>query len=87
MADKRLLDGESIFLLMDSHGLPLEIICLELRREGLAFNVLEFVESALRSKNFTYSKIKTRLLGAMLPEYRGAFALELDETAAKRNWC
>jgi len=40
------LDGHEIFLLVDSIGLPLNIIVLELREKGLSFNIAEFIESA-----------------------------------------
>jgi len=73
-----MLSGEAIFGLMDTHGLPLEIINEELRSRQMCFNVVEFVETALASNNFTYEKIKDRLVEAMLPEKREAFIAELD---------
>jgi len=78
-----MLSGEAIFGLMDTHGLPLEIINEELRSRQMCFNVVEFAESALASNNFTYEKIKGRLVEAMLPEKREEFAIELDSRFAK----
>jgi len=72
------LSGKNIFKLMDTKGLPLDLITLELRQRQAIFNVVEFVEAALASKNFTYSKIKERLVQAMLPEFREDFIKELD---------
>ena len=78
-----MISGEAIFRLMDTHGLPLEVINEELRNKQRCFNVVEFVEVALASKNFSYEKIKSRLLEAMLPEKRKELAAELDSRFAK----
>ena len=59
------LNGKQIFFLMDSRGMPLDIITDILREKGLCFDVVAFTEAALNSGNFTYSKIKSMLLGAM----------------------
>ena len=74
----KIIDGETVYLLMDSKGLPLEIITLCLREKGMGFDVVQFVKTALASKNFTYNKIKRRLVEAMLPEDRDEFVKELD---------
>ena len=73
-----MISGKAVFRLMDTHGLPLDLINEELRAKELCFNVVEFVEAALASKNFTYEKIKSRLVEAMLPEKRETFIAELD---------
>ena len=78
-----MISGEAIFRLMDTHGLPLDVINEELRSKQMCFNVVEFVEVALASKNFSYEKIKSRLLEAMLPGKRREFAIELDSRFAK----
>ena len=73
-----MIDGREIFRLMDTKGLPLDIICEQLRRRRMAFNVCQFVEESLASGNFTYSRIKKRLVEAILPDKRGDFEEELD---------
>ena len=78
-----MLSGQAVFRLMDTHGLPLDFINEELMTHGLCFNVVEFVETALASKNFTYEKIKSRLVEAMLPDKREAFVAEVDSRFAR----
>lgn len=41
--------GHEIFKLVDTHGLPLDIIVLELRDRSEHFNVAEFVQSAVKA--------------------------------------
>jgi len=83
-----MISGQVVFRLMDTHGLPLDLINEELRSKNLSFNVVEFVEVALASKNFTYEKIKGRLVEAMLPDKRETFVAELDSWFAKggKQW-
>jgi len=57
-----MINGKIVFELMDSRGLPLEIIRERLREKGLCFNVIEFIEAAIASKNYSYPKIKSRLM-------------------------
>jgi len=45
-----MISGHDIFKLVDTFGLPLEIIVLELKDRKLAFNVAEFIESAHKAK-------------------------------------
>ena len=45
-----ILSGYDIFKLVDTFGLPLEIIVLELRDKKMAFNIAEFIESANKAK-------------------------------------
>lgn len=78
-----MLSGKAIFRLMDTQGLPLSVINEILRTKQMCFNVVEFVEAALASKNFSYKTIKNRLLEAMLSEKREEFAIELDSRFAK----
>lgn len=42
----KIVDGGKIFKLVDTWGLPLDIIVMELRERGLGFNVIQFVQSA-----------------------------------------
>lgn len=80
-----MLSGREIFKLMDTHGLPLEIINEILRERGEAFNVVEFVDAAIESKNFTYEKIRGKLIEAMLPKHRADFTAELDRRYAAQS--
>lgn len=56
------VSGEFIFKLMDTHGLPFDIIQCELKDRGLAFNVVEFIHAAIKSKNFTRKRLTNLLL-------------------------
>jgi alanyl-tRNA synthetase len=64
---KVVLSGTEIFKLMDSHGLPLDLINDMLRDNNMGFNVLEFVQAAYKSKNFKRDRI-LRVLLRDLPE-------------------
>jgi len=72
-----LLDGKKVFELMDSKGLPLEIIVLELRRQKGAFNIPQFVQAAIDSRNFTFEKIEQRLLSCLPNQYHNDFKKEI----------
>lgn len=72
-----LLDGKKIFELMDSKGLPLEIIVLELRRRKRALNIPQFVEAAIDSKNFTFESVERRLLSCLPNQYHNDFKEEM----------
>lgn len=41
--------GHDIFKLMDTHGLPLDVINMMLREQGDIFNAAEFIEAAKKS--------------------------------------
>ena len=43
------VSGKEIFKLVDSIGLPLDVIVMELRDSGDAFNIAEFIESASKA--------------------------------------
>ena len=45
----KIVDGGKIFKLVDTWGLPLDIIVMELRERGLGFNVLQFAQSAKKA--------------------------------------
>jgi alanyl-tRNA synthetase len=54
------IPGEEIFKLVDTHGLPLDIINLELRDKGSFFDVWGFIRAALNAgwtKNRTYNTL------------------------------
>lgn len=42
-------NGKDIFKLVDTHGLPLEIIVLELRDKKQHFNAVEFIQAAKKA--------------------------------------
>ena len=56
------VSGNVIFKLMDTHGLPFDIILCELHDRGLAFNVHEFIISAIKSKNFSRKRLTNLLI-------------------------
>ena len=42
-----ILSGEYIFKLVDTYGLPMDMVNETLRERGLGFNVVEFVKCAI----------------------------------------
>lgn len=46
------MSGDVIFKFLDSYGLPLDIMLLELESKGLAFDVLGFIKAAKNSGNY-----------------------------------
>ena len=81
-----LINGKQIFKLMDTHGFPLELANDVIRQHGMGFNVVEFVEAALASENFTYDRIKASLLSAMREKDKQGFIDELDKVAKDKGW-
>lgn len=49
VGQEKIIDGGLIFKLVDTHGLPLDIIVMELRDKELGFNILEFVQAAKKA--------------------------------------
>lgn len=49
VSGENILGGDKVFKLVDTWGLPLDIIVMELRDKGMGFNVLEFVQSAKKA--------------------------------------
>jgi len=47
-----LMDGADVFRLMDSEGLPLDVIQDLLAEKGMGFNVVGFARAALASGNY-----------------------------------
>ena len=52
------ISGEVIFQMMDSRGLPLDVILECLGAESMAFDVQGFIQAARRSKNITDERIR-----------------------------
>jgi alanyl-tRNA synthetase len=83
--------GQDIFRLMDSQGVPLELIAERLHSRGLAFNVNQFIAAALESKNYTYQRIRSKLMDAYTwtvgdPVKCRTFGLRLDGLAERLTW-
>ena len=57
------VSGEHIFKLMDSNGLPLDLIQELLQEHKLAFGVPGFITAAHKSKNYS----KERLTNLLIP--------------------
>lgn len=55
---KPIIDGKFIFYLVDSVGLPLDIINEELRESGIGFDVEGFIRAAKKSTNYTIKRLK-----------------------------
>jgi alanyl-tRNA synthetase len=81
-----ILDGKMVFQLMDTKGMPLDSIVEVLRVNNAGFDVVQFVETALESKNFLYQTIKTRLMNNIMPDIRETFVAQLDLVASKKGW-
>ena len=66
---EHMISGKKVFQIMDTHGIPLDIILEQLKDRGLVMNTIEFIESALVNKNFTEKTIKRILCGQVnMPE-------------------
>ena len=59
--DDLIMLGHDVFKLMDSCGLPLEIITEQCREKDMYFNVYEFIVSAYKSKNYSIDRLKVIL--------------------------
>lgn len=81
-----LINGKETFRLVDTFGFPLELVNDVIREHGMGFNVVEFIEAALASKNYTYDRIKARLLSAMREKNKQGFIDELDKVAKDKGW-
>lgn len=53
--------GEDVFKLVDTHGLPLEIVNMQLREVGGWFDVTEFISAA---KSWPKDRIYLTLIGS-----------------------
>lgn len=72
------LNGKTVFKLVDTYGVFMEVIHEVLRRRGMAFDVCSFIDCALASKNFKPKTIKAKLLEGCLPQYRDEIAEQID---------
>lgn len=59
--------GYDIFKLVDTHGLPLDIVNLMLREKGESFNTPEFIIAALKGK-WTPKRIELTLIASAKPD-------------------
>ena len=57
-----ILNGRDIFNLMDSQGIPFELICSILREKNIGFDIKQFAIAAYNSGNYTYDSLKKLLL-------------------------
>lgn len=53
-----IISGAFIFQLIDSIGLPLDIIIQELKERHLAFDMVGFIQAAKDSTNYTPKRLK-----------------------------
>lgn len=45
----KIVKGSEVFRLVDTYGIPLDIVVLEFRQKGLGFNIKTFIDSALKA--------------------------------------
>lgn len=83
--NSRIVSGYDVFKIMDTKGLPLDVINETLRANDCGFNVVQFIEAALASRNFTYQTIKQRLLSAHIGDRENMSQL-LDGVAKSKGW-
>lgn len=81
----KIASGTEVFGLMDTRGIPLDVINETLRANDCGFNVVQFIEAALASRNFTYQTIKQRLLSAHIGDRENMSQL-LDGVAKSKGW-
>jgi alanyl-tRNA synthetase len=58
---QNVVEGQGCFKLVDTYGLPLEVIYDRLQEYNMCIDVVGYIEAALESKNFTYETVKSRL--------------------------
>lgn len=63
-----MLSGKEVFKLMDTHGLPLDIINMMLREKGDFFNIKEFIEEGHKSKWTRHRLYQTLISSTLLRE-------------------
>jgi len=76
--NKSILSGDTIFKLMDTHGLPLDVITEILRRKDLGFDLFGFIKAAKASKNYSKKRIRTILVDNAPLEVDTEFYTRLD---------
>ena len=57
----QMASGKEAFKIMETHGIPLELIVDLLKEKGYVLNTIEFIETALASSNFSEKSIKNRM--------------------------
>ena len=57
-----IVDGAWVFWLVDTKGFPLELAREEFRKRGWALYVPQFIEAAIKSKNYTFQTVTDKLL-------------------------
>jgi alanyl-tRNA synthetase len=78
------VNGHDCFRLVDTFGLPLEVIVNHLREEhDSVIDIVGYVEAALESKNFTYRTLLPRLEEVFKDKQ---FLVQLDQIAEKKGW-
>lgn len=77
VSSDKIIDGAWLFWLMDTKGFPLELACDYLRFRGMGFNVPQFIEAALKSKNYTLQTVTDKLTNVLPEKYRDGFKGEL----------
>lgn len=72
----RVVNGSRIFKLVESVGLPLDIILLELEKENIIIDWIQFYETGLKS-NWTSKKIFEKIEVALIDVGNKGRALEI----------
>ena len=62
--DEPIVDGEFIFWMMDSQGMPLEVLNAILADKGMGFDVIGFIQAGLESGNWKPRTLERKLLMA-----------------------
>lgn len=76
------VNGAFIFQLIDSIGLPFDIIVQECKERQIAFDLLDFIRAARDSKNYTPKRLKA-LLNENRPTNDAGFDEMVDFTIRK----
>lgn len=63
--ERPVMSGELIFKLMDSHGMPLDLIQDLLEEHKFAFDVPVFITTAVKSKNYSQERLTDMLIPPM----------------------
>lgn len=51
------VSGKGVFKLLDTFGFPLDLVEEVLKENGCIFDMYEFIQCALQSGNFSFSKL------------------------------
>lgn len=83
-----LFDGAKVFDAVDTHGVPLDFLLVEMRKRGRSFDVLAFCCAARKSGNWAPARLY-RLLQVAQQDSGGEFTPEMDtlvKAAILRAW-